>query len=52
MGGNLLAGKSLLSISMPVDVFEYRSNLERMAYSFCFAPVYFEAAARDTDPAE
>lgn len=45
MGGNLLKGKSLLSISMPVDIFDNRSNLERTAYSFSFAPTYLEKAA-------
>lgn len=32
MGANLIAGKSLMSVSMPVYIFEKRSNLERHAY--------------------
>lgn len=48
----MLQGKSLLKISMPVDVFDTRSNLERMANSFSFAPVYLEEAARQNDPLE
>lgn len=52
MGGNILKGKSLLSISMPVDIFDKRSNLERMGASFCFAPHYLEKAAEMDNPVE
>jgi hypothetical protein len=52
MGANLISGKSLTSVSMPVDIFETRSNLERFAYSFGYAPIYLEAAAEETDPIE
>lgn len=52
MGANLISGKSLTSVSMPVDIFETRSNLERFAYSFGYAPIYLEAAAEETDPVE
>ncbi len=52
MGSNLLAGKSLTNISLPVEVFEVRSNLERLAYSFCLAPEYLEKAAIETNPVE
>lgn len=48
----MISGKSVLSISMPVDIFDVRSNLERMADSFVFAPVYFEEAAKIPDPVE
>lgn len=33
LGSNLLMGKSLISISLPVNIFERRSNLERACYS-------------------
>ena len=52
MGSNLMKGKSVLSISLPIDVFEPRSNLERYAYSFCFAPIYLEKAAQLTNPVD
>lgn len=35
---------------MPVDIFDDRSNLERMAYSFTFAPTFFEEAAKIPNP--
>jgi hypothetical protein len=51
-GSNLLQGKSLTTISMPLYIFEKRSNLERMAYSLSFAPQYLEKAAGLSDPVE
>ena len=42
IGGNLLTGKSVLNISMPIDIFDTRSNLERFAQAFIYAPVYLE----------
>ncbi len=40
MGSNLIKGKSLLSISLPIDIFESRSNLERYAYSFAYVEAF------------
>lgn len=31
MGSNLLSGKSIMAVSMPIQIFESRSFLERMA---------------------
>lgn len=42
MGTNILTGKSIMSISLPVYIFEKRSNLERHAYSLTFAPLFLE----------
>lgn len=50
IGSNLLSGKSILSISLPVEIFETRSNLERFAYSFGFAPRFLEEGARLRTP--
>lgn len=52
IGSNILSGKSITSISLPIDIFEPRSNLERFAYSCCFAPIYLKRAAELTDPLE
>ncbi len=41
----MLSGKSIVNISLPVYIFEDRSNLERYAYAFGFAPEYLEKAA-------
>jgi hypothetical protein len=52
MGSNLLSGKSILSISLPVEIFETRSNLERFGYAFCYAPKYLEEGAKLSTPEE
>lgn len=39
-------GKSVTGISMPVTIFEARSNTERVCSSMGFAPVYLEEAAQ------
>lgn len=42
IGKNLLTGKSIISISLPVYIFEKRSNLERQAFKFLYAPKFLE----------
>ncbi len=37
---------------MPVFIFDIRSNLERYAYAFGFAPIFLEKAAACKDPLE
>ena len=44
MGSNLVSGKSPLRISIPIYIFEYRTNLERLAEAFGLAPYYFNKA--------
>ena len=39
-----------MSISLPVYIFEKRSNLERHANQLTFAPIFLEKAAKLTDP--
>ena len=50
LGTNLIQAKSLTQVSLPIDVFETRSNLERFAFSFVFGPHYLEKAAQTKDP--
>jgi hypothetical protein len=45
MGFNVLHGKSVLNISLPIKVFDAKSFLEKCAMLFKLAPVYFEKAA-------
>ena len=45
VGANLISGKSVLNVSLPVDIFESRSLLERSAASFGYAPKYLKPAA-------
>ena len=51
VGTNLLAGKSLISISLPVNIFEKRSNLERACYSLGYMWL-LERAGDEIDPHE
>lgn len=52
IGSNIISGKSITSISLPIDIFETRSNLERFAHSFSFAPTFLRRAGAATDPLE
>lgn len=45
MGFNVMNGKSVLSISLPIKVFDSKSFLEKIAMFMKMAPVYFEKAA-------
>jgi hypothetical protein len=40
IGGNLITGKSILNVSLPVNIFEPRSALERYAAELGCAPDY------------
>ena len=39
IGKNLLTGKGILNISLPVDIFTTDSNLESLAKCFAYAPI-------------
>lgn len=52
MGRNFMSGKSMLSISLPVEVFGDDSNLSRLCNSYGFAPLFLEQAAKASDPVE
>ncbi|CAD8111127.1 unnamed protein product [Paramecium sonneborni] len=51
LGSNLLMGKSLISVSLPVNIFEKRSNLERACYSLGYLWL-LERAGELSDPLE
>lgn len=52
IGVNLLTGKSIMNISLPIKIFEPRSMLEKVACDFRFAPYYFAKALQVQDPVE
>jgi hypothetical protein len=52
MGTNLLTGKSIMSVSLPVDIFDEHSVLRRTAMSFAHAPSLLERAGVAFDPLE
>ena len=49
MGSNLLKGKSIMTVSIPVTVFESRTLLERVADNFLYAPIFLDQAAQVID---
>ncbi|KAF1321228.1 Oxysterol binding family protein, partial [Globisporangium splendens] len=51
-GAKILEGKSAVSLSLPVRIFEPRTNLERITDMFLYAPTFLNMAAEQTDPAE
>jgi hypothetical protein len=48
MAANLAKGQSIINISLPVNIFEPRSILERMLCSFGYSPIFLEQAAAAT----
>lgn len=52
IGSNIIKGKSVMGISLPIEIFETRSTLERFACSFVFAPDFLTKAALADDPVE
>jgi len=45
MGRNLLSGKSVMNISLPVNIFEPKSLLQRLCEMFGYAPIFLEKAS-------
>ena len=45
VGAALWEGKDLVTVTLPVYLFEPRSFLERLADGFSFAPIYLKQAA-------
>lgn len=48
----VLTGQPVSGISLPVRVFEPRSQIERMLDTFGFAPIFLRQAALETDHLE
>ena len=48
IGANLISGKSILNVSLPVDIFESRTGLERSASSFACCPDYLMPMAQSS----
>ena len=40
IGVNLLTGRSIMSVSLPIKIFEPKSFLEKMAVDFSLAPYF------------
>ena len=46
IGIRILQGKSIMNMSLPVDIFDDRSILERSAASLGYAPIYLTQASK------
>ncbi|CAI5730024.1 unnamed protein product [Hyaloperonospora brassicae] len=51
-GAKILEGKSAVSLSLPVRIFEPRTNLERVCDLMLYAPTFLNVAYAQTDPLE
>jgi len=53
LGSNIIHGKSVVNISLPVRIFEPRSYLQRIPDAWSFAPIFLtRAALADKNPLE
>jgi len=52
MGANMLQGKSIMNVSLPVTIFDKYSLLQRSARDFVFAPYFVEKMYEAEDPIE
>lgn len=48
-GSNLIHGRAIINVSLPVEIFEPRSFLERLARSFGHAPLFLEKGGTCND---
>ena len=49
MGRNILEGKSVMNISLPIIIFSNESILQRAASSLVYAPIFLEKAGKISD---
>lgn len=47
IGSNLFSGKSIMNISLPINLFDERSLLESFAHNHALAPYFLEKAGRE-----
>jgi hypothetical protein len=50
MGMAFLRGKSIMSISLPVQIFSKTTQIQSLASYFSFYPIFGMMAAKETDP--
>lgn len=44
LGSNILSGKSIMNMSLPVEIFDDRAMLERIAMGYGYAPLFLSEA--------
>jgi len=50
MGVNILKGKSIMSVSLPVMICAKSTLLQAFASNFVFIPIFGLKASKETDP--
>lgn len=50
MGSNLLKGKSIMSVSLPINIMEPKTMLQRLAEIYSYLPCYAEKIYKEKDP--
>lgn len=50
MGKNIMSGKGILNLSLPVTIFGTHSFLSNLCNSYAYAPRFLEKAAREKNP--
>jgi len=45
---NIFSGQSIMSISLPVDIFAAESNIQRFLYSMLYAPILLEKLEKES----
>lgn len=49
LSSNIMSGKSIMNMSLPVEIFDSRSILERVAMGFGYAPKFLIPASETED---
>jgi len=49
---NLIKGKSIMNISLPINIFDVRSLLELLAFQYAYSSILLETAGLCSDPIE
>eukprot|EP01133_Synstelium_polycarpum_P002256 gene2256-2556_t len=52
VGNSIIEGKELTNTTLPIQLFEARSFLEKLTDTWCYAPCYLPKAAACTNPVE
>jgi hypothetical protein len=52
IGLSLIKGKSVMNISLPINIFDIRSHLEVFAFQNSYAKTFLDRAAKTKDPIE
>jgi hypothetical protein len=50
LGSNLISGKSVMNMSLPVEIFDKRSMLDVIADTLGFLPKFLTRAAKEPNP--